>query len=101
MLNHTEEAPKKYLDIRIRQATLEDSKFLADNTASMAFETENKRCNMTQIYKFMPPAIERDSEILYFIASANGQDIGSCGGTFESNISDTKRYLWYHCVYVK
>ena len=88
------------IQYKVRQAGPEDSKFLADNTADLSLETENKECNMELTTKFLKMALDRPNEIVYFIASSEGKDIASCGCTYEYNVVDNTMYLWYQSVFV-
>ena len=91
---------KQKLEYKVRQATPEDSKFLADNTADLSMETENKECNMELTTKFLTMALNRPNEIVYFIASFEDKDIASCGCTYEYNVVDNTMYLWFQSVFV-
>lgn len=88
-------------NIQVRRATKEEVTFLAENTAKIAWETEQKVCDTQQTIKFTLPGFDYPDSTSFWIASINGEDAGSMCNTIEYNVAKNSSYTWFQSVYIR
>lgn len=101
--NPQKKTNKSTLKVTIRQATVEDIDFLASNTAELAYETEQKICDLDHTKKFLLPGLKNPDATEFWIASTEdeSQDIASLCITKEYNIPRASSCSWFQSVFVR
>ena len=90
-------------EIIYRLATKEDIEVLAQNTNTIAWETEQIECDLEFIKSNLDIGLDYPENIFYFVAErkSDNQVIASLGNTMEYNIIDGGSYAWFQSVCVQ
>jgi len=86
--------------VKVRRAKIEDVTFFAEFAAKLALETEGKVCDTAQMARVTSLEFQYPERTSFWIASYQGEDVGSMFLTTEYNIVKNRYYLWFQTVYI-
>ena len=86
--------------MKIRRATLDDVSIIAKYNYNLAFETEDKKLNMSILTNGVKRLIEDESKAVYHVCEIDGKIVGQIMYTYEWSDWRNGTFLWVQSVYV-
>lgn len=86
--------------MKIRKATLDDVSIIAKYNYNLAFETEDKKLNMSILTSGVKRLIEDESKGVYHVCEIDGKVVGQIMYTYEWSDWRNGTFLWVQSVYV-
>ena len=89
------------MNLRIRDATIDDAASIADFNCRLALETEDKHLDRKVVRRGVELAFERSDMCRYLLAEADGRVVGQCMITYEWSDWRAGVLWWFQSVYVE
>ncbi len=89
------------MNIKVRRATVGDTKTVADFNAAIAEETEHRSLDRKLLVRGVRAILKDPTKGRYFIAEANGIPVGQIMFTYEWSDWRNGNFWWIQSVYVR
>lgn len=86
--------------MKIRRATIEDKEIIVKYNYNLAFETEDKKLDLTILEKGVRSILEDENKGVYHLCEIDGVIVGQIMYTYEWSDWRNGTFIWVQSVYV-